>query len=116
MTCSHSLAGTSSRVPHESIPAAVKTPVIRPPTRSASASTAAATVLAPGEPLLLGGRHYLAVDDQRRRQVVKDRIDSENPHRTSYCASCWGARERPGPGSSATVVRNHATVVARPVR
>jgi hypothetical protein len=32
-------------------------------------------VLAPGEALLLGGRRYRAVDDQRSRRVVKDRID-----------------------------------------
>src|SRR6202045_4752091 len=45
MTCSHSLAGTCSSVPQQSMPAAVKTPVMRPPTRSASDSTALATAL-----------------------------------------------------------------------
>ena len=40
-------------------------------------------VLAPGEALLLGGRRHRAVDDQRSRRVVKDRIDPQHAHAAS---------------------------------
>src|SRR5204863_8072295 len=40
----------------------------------------ALAVLAPGEPLLLRSGSHLAVEDERHRRIVKDRVDSEYPH------------------------------------
>jgi hypothetical protein len=37
-------------------------------------------VLAAAEALLLGRRDDLAVDDQRRRRIVEDRVDTEDSH------------------------------------
>jgi hypothetical protein len=37
-------------------------------------------VLAPAEPFLLRCRDDPAVDDERRRRIVKDRVDAENSH------------------------------------
>jgi hypothetical protein len=37
-------------------------------------------VLTAVEPLLLRGRHDVPVDDDRRRRVVEDRVDAEDPH------------------------------------
>src|SRR5207245_2907446 len=37
-------------------------------------------VLAPGEPLLLGGGGHLAIQDERDRRIVKDRVDTQYPH------------------------------------
>jgi hypothetical protein len=41
-------------------------------------------VLATGEPLLLGGRDHLPVDDERRGRVVEHRVDPEYPHAVGY--------------------------------
>ena len=46
----------------------------------AEKGTGPLAVLAPAEPLLLGGRDHPAVDDQRRGRVVEQRIDAEYAH------------------------------------
>ena len=42
-------------------------------------------VLAPGEPLLLGGGHHLAVDHQGRGRVVEDSVHTEDTHLVILC-------------------------------
>jgi hypothetical protein len=37
-------------------------------------------VLAPAEPFLLRGRDHLTVNDQRRRRIMEDRVDTQNSH------------------------------------
>ena len=51
-------------------------------------------VLAPAEPLLLGGGHDLAVDDQRRRRVVVDGVDAQDLHACTPPSRARSARSQ----------------------
>ncbi|GAB7044177.1 hypothetical protein JCM9533A_80280 [Catenuloplanes niger JCM 9533] len=50
-------------------------------------------MLAPAEPLLLGGGDHTAVDDQRGGRIMEDRIDSQDSHEGRIPYKCRSIRK-----------------------